>query len=276
MPRITRRHKKTSRKHVKKTKYTRRKRIGKKHRTRRRRGGMPPSKGWMGPPVEPTESHATMANLLFKNDAYKPNSSDHKTVDLYNLEEAKDDLNAYFRHKIQKINNTPVPITIMDMKLSDCTKLLRAGKPGQICLNVEYKRRLGRGGLKFNNFRQIGPLEIFKNDATGSFELPFITILNLLDLRFDATRPITEADARNPDHILSLLINDIFEEQYDMFTIINLTSPDAPAAAVEPAPPPAAAEPATPAPATPAPARLVPRGQARVAEAFANLFTPPN
>ena len=270
MPRITRRHRKTSRKHVKRSKYTRRKRIGKKRRTRRRRGGMPPPRGWMGPHVEPTETQTPLANLLFKNVHYEPNASDYKSVNLNNLEEAKDELNAYFRHKIQKINNTPVPITIIDMKLSDCTKLLRVGKPGQICLNVEYERRLGRGGLKFNNFRQIGPLEIFKNDDTGIYELPFITMINLLDLRFDAKREMTAADVRNPDHLVSLLINDISEEKYDMFQTKVLRPPVVgAAAAAAPAPAPA------PAPAAPEPIRPVTTGQARVAEAFADFFTPP-
>ena len=240
MPRITRRHRKTSRKHIKKSKYTRRKRNGNKRRTRRRRGGMPPpSSGWMGPPVEPAHSHTVMANLLFKNNAYKPNPSDLEPVNLYDLSQAEGQLNAYFREKRSAHNNRPVGITIKNMKLSNCTKLLRAGKPGEICLNVEYVRRLGLGGLQFTNFRQIGPLEIFKNDDTGIYELPFITMINLLDLRFDATRPITEDDSRNPDHILSLLINDISEEQYERYQRINL------------APPAAAAGPATPAPAMP-------------------------
>lgn len=243
MPRITRRHKKTSRKHVKKSKYTRRKRIGKKHRTRRRRGGMPPpSSGWMGPPVEPRDTQTTMANLLFKNDAYVPNSNDLKLVNLYDLQQAERELNAYFRGKLTDYNKRPVGITIENMKISNCTKLLRAGDPREICLNVEYERRMG--SIRFTNFRQIGPLEIFKNDDTGKYEIPFITIINLLDLRFDAARPITEADARNPYHILSLLINDISEDQFERYPrnvlqrvpapVGDTPNPVAPAPAAEP------------------------------------------
>lgn len=257
MPRITRRHKKTSRKHVKKTKYTRRKRIGKKHRTRRRRGGMPPpSSGWMGPSVKPTDkptdTKTTIGRLLFKNDAYVPNTSDYETVNLDDLSQAVRDLNAYFGEKLTDYNKRPVGITIENMAISNCTSLLRAGNPKDTCLNIEYVRTLGHEGRQFTNFRQIGPLDIFKHDddATGNFELPFITILNLLDLRFDATKPITEADSRNPEHILSLLIKDMSEKEYEVFVPPppepdTDAEPDAAAAPAAAATQPAAAEPST-------------------------------
>lgn len=283
MPRITRRHRKISRKHVKKSKYTRRKRIGNKRRTRRRRrrGGMPPpSSGWMGPPVEPRDdTQTTMGDLLLKDDAYKPNPSDSKLVNIYDLRQAEGKLNAYFKDKRSAYNNRPVGITIKDMKISNCTSLLRAGNPEEICLNVEYERRMG--SIKFTNFRQIGPLEIFKNEETGIYEIPFITMIKLLDLRFDVTRPITEDDSRNPDHILSLLIKDISDEQFERYPRINIGDGRATARAIvdswnEPAPAPPPAPTPAPAPApTPAPARPVPRRQAKVTEAFANVFTPP-
>jgi hypothetical protein len=183
----------------------------------------PPSSGWRGPSVKPTDkptdTKTTIGRLLFKNDAYVPNTSDYETVNLDDLSQAVRDLNAYFGEKLTDYNKRPVGITIENMAISNCTSLLRAGNPKETCLNIEYVRTLGRGGRQFTNFRQIGPLDIFKDDddATGNFEVPFITILNLLDLRFDATKPITEADSRNPEHILSLLIKDMSEKEYEVF-----------------------------------------------------------
>lgn len=210
MPRYTRRRKTANKLHrkqlKKKSKATRRKALRSRNRKKRRtkkRGGMPPPSSSTGQPKEPT-----LEDLLFTNKSFvKLPNIDNKIVNLDNLQLSMAELNQYLKDKKTNKGGKSTGLQINNMNLSDCHIVLRAELTDVKCLNIEYTKTLG--DLKIKNYRQIGPLETF------NMMVPFITILNLLELRFDATEVPEEEEDWVPMHRLSLLVKDMSEAEFN-------------------------------------------------------------
>ena len=218
MPRYTRRRKTANKLHrkrfKKKTKASRRKTLrtrNRKNRRTRKRGGMDPSEGASRLPRTQQPKTPTLEELMYQNTFFAPiPGEDYKIVNLDNLQQSMAELNQYLKDKKSIRKGKSTGLQINNMNLSECHKILRAELTDVVCLNIEYTQTLG--SIKFKNYRQIGPLEIFKPE--DKIIIPFITILNLLELRFDATEPISD-ERWTPMHQLSLLVKDISEAEFN-------------------------------------------------------------
>jgi len=281
MAKITKRVKKlnsrnkkhTKVRHSKPLKYVTKKhkrKQNKKKRTHRKnhRGGVKGQAGWKGGPVTvPETQDVDIEQELYENTGYDPLPDDKKLIDIYDLQTTKDMLNDYFRRKIVTRSKRPTGITIKDLKLSDCKNILRSGTgiSGAICLNIEYRRNIGSRVV--GGFTQIGPVQFFEDDV--KINIPQIMILNLLDLRFDASDLVEEFQGGTYKHRASLIVKRLTEEEFDDYNSVAYP----PRVAVTESPAAPAAAPAAPA----APAAAVPsRFQVSISPAAPDSPPPPD
>lgn len=213
MPRYTRRRKTANKLHrkqmKKKYKATKRKALRSRNRKKRRtkkRGGMPPPKPSTQQPEEPT-----LEDLMYKNKFFLPiPDEDYKILNFDNLQSSMAELNQYLKEK-KDDKGKSTGFQINNMNLSECHIRLRGNLRDVECLNIEYTLTMGQ--VKIKNYRQIGPIQLFKSE--DKIIIPFITILNLLELRFDATQVPKEEEYWVPMHRLSLLVKDISEAEFN-------------------------------------------------------------
>ena len=194
----------------------------KRRKSRHQRGGVngasEESSGWKGGPVTVPKSKdedERLAQTLYRNNGYDPLPDDFKVIDLYDLPKTKDMLNDYFSRKIITHSKKKVGLTIEDLKLSECKQILRSGTGirNAICLNIEYTRKFGMRTI--TGYSQIGPVQFFEDD--GSIYITLIMILNLLDLRFDAS-DLEQEFYKGEDtykHRASLIIKRLTQAEFD-------------------------------------------------------------
>ena len=125
--------------------------------------------------------------------------------------------------KLLHIQKDQLGLTVNDLKLSECKKILRSGTGirNALCLNIEYTRKMGR--REYGGFIQIGPVQFFDDDK-GKIYIPLIMILNLLDLRFDAS-DLEHEFYKGEDtykHRASLIIKRLTEEEFDKYTPVSM------------------------------------------------------
>ena len=73
---------------------------------------------------------------------------------------------------------------VLDAKLTSCYKLLTSEIKNSIFLNISYTNKIG--SIVIYNYRQIGPLQYFRDDKAKQLLLPYKALLHLLELRYDS------------------------------------------------------------------------------------------
>ena len=115
-------------------------------------------------------------------------------------------------------------LMVLDAKLTSCYKLLTSEIKNSIFLNISYTNKIG--SIVIYNYRQIGPLQYFRDDKAKQLLLPYKALLHLLELRYDS---IDVGDIMVPyekknikTYRLSLLVKDLSTKKEFM----DLTSVD--------------------------------------------------
>ena len=180
--------------------------------------------GWLGPRITEPDNDDVNIGKLMENNYYAANKDDKTLFDIENLPKSIELFNAYLKTKEKilikgkKIKQARFAnITVLGAKLKKCNNLLKADLIGSLCLIVKYHQR--ELGSLIENFRMIGPLQIFVNKKTRKLELPFLALLHLLELRFSASEIKDEESflttTTKVQHRLSLLVDDVPEVEYD-------------------------------------------------------------
>lgn len=206
----TRKYQRPDKKNKKNKKNTR-------SRRKRQKGGV-----WIGSKIEISDSPITDDNLL-KSEFYMPNNDDYTNFDIKNLSKSVDDLNKYFKSKQRMNSKTKKPMSghvnlyVEEAKLSNCNSMLSAGEKSSVCLNLKYSWKVGDKHLVI--YRQLGPLQYFMDK--NNLELPFIAILNLLELIHTVSDVYEGDDYDIKIHRLSLLVKDLSESNFSKLEVVQ-------------------------------------------------------
>jgi hypothetical protein len=200
-------------------KYQKNKKKSSKNTRKKQKGG---AKGWMGPKITVSDKSITN-DSLFRSKNYKWHRDDNYNFDIFNLPKSVAELNNYFQTK-KKINpETKKPIygkfaniDIIQAKLSKCSSMLSAGNQRATCLNFEYEWKIGDKIIIV--YRQLGPIQYFIENK--SLQLPFISILNMLELVHTVTDAYLDEYDLNLER-MSLLVKDLTKKDFDAITDVD-------------------------------------------------------